>query len=106
MDVKMEDSGELSANAQVTTVRTYYKGMILVNGTGAIASVAIHNCASDANGGSPSAANMVAELSLPAVDGDCIVDNPTGVIECPNGIRAVKTTGTVKFHVRYCAQPK
>ncbi len=102
MDVKMDDSGELSANAQITTVRTFYKGLILMNGAATLSNVTIHNCSA---AGTPSAANMVAELGLPAVDGDCIVDNPTGVIECPDGIRAVKVEGTVKFHVRYAAQP-
>lgn len=103
MDVKMESSGELSANAQVTTVKTYYKGLILVNTAAAVCSVTIHNCSA---AGTPSAANMVAKLSTPAVDGDCRVDNPTGVIECPDGIRAVKAAGTVKYLVRYCAQPQ
>ena len=103
MDVKMEDSGELAANAQITTVRTYYKGLILISGAAAISNVTIHNCSA---AGTPSTSNMVAELSLPATDGDCIVDNPTGVIECPAGIRAVLVEGTVKYHVRYCAQPK
>ena len=102
MDVKMEDSGELAANAQISTVKTYYKGLILVNGAATISNVTIHNCSA---AGTPAAANMVAELSLPATDGDCIVDNPTGVIECPDGIRAVLVEGTVKYHVRYCAQP-
>ncbi len=98
----MDDSGELSGNAQITTVRTFYKGLILMNGAATLSNVTIHNCSA---AGTPSAANMVAELGLPAVDGDCIVDNPTGVIECPAGIRAVKVEGTVKFHVRYAAQP-
>ena len=103
MDVKMENSGELAANAQITTVKTYYKGLILINGAAAVSNVTIHNCSAT---GTPSTSNMVAELSLPAVDGDCVVDNPTGVIECPDGIRAVKVEGTVKYHVRYCAQPQ
>ena len=103
MDVKMANSGELAANAQISTVKTYYKGLILINGTNAVSNVTIHNCSV---AGTPSAANMVAELSLPAVDGDCVVDNPTGVIECPDGIRAVLVKCTVKYHVRYCAQPQ
>ena len=103
MDVKMENSGEQNDSAQITTVRTYYKGLILINTSAAVSNVTVHNCSAT---GTPSAANMVGELSLPAVDGDCIVDNPTGVIECPDGIRAVLVEGTVKYHVRYCAQPK
>ena len=102
MDVKMGYSGELAANAQITTVKSYYKGLILMNGHATISNVTIHNCSA---AGTPSATNMVAELSLPATDGDCIVDNPTGVIECPDGIRAVKVEGTVKFHVRYSVLP-
>ena len=105
MDVKMGYSGELSDSAQISAVRSYYKGLILVNEGAAIAKVTIHNCASDANGGTPAATNMVAELAIPATDGDSKVDNPTGVIECPDGIRAVKVEGTVKFHVRYSVQP-
>ena len=98
----MDDSGQLAANGQVTTVRSYYKGMILVNKAATLSNVTIHNCSAT---GTPSAANMVAELGLPAVDGDCIVDNPTGVIECPDGIRAVLVEGTVKYHVRYSILP-
>lgn len=102
MDVRMEDSGELNASAQITTVKTYYKGLILISGAAAVSNVTIHNCSA---AGTPSTSNMVAELSLPATDGDCIVDNPTGVIECPAGIRAVKVEGTVKYHVRYAVLP-
>jgi len=102
MDVKMGYSGELAANGQITTVRSYYKGLILMNTGATVSNVTIHDCSA---AGTPSAANMVAELGLPAVDGDCIVDNPTGVIECPDGIRAVVVEGTVKFHVRYSVMP-
>ena len=99
----MAYSGELDDSAQISTIKTYYKGLILINGAAAVSNVTIHNCSV---AGTPSATNMVAELSLPAVDGDCIVDNPTGVIECPDGIRAVKVEGTVLYHVRYSAQPQ
>lgn len=102
MDVKMGYSGELTGNAQITTTKTYYKGLILMNTAATLSNVTIHNCSA---AGTPSAANMVAELGLPATDGDCIVDNPTGVIECPDGIRAVKVEGSVKFHVRYSVLP-
>jgi len=102
MDVKMGYSGELTGNGQITTVRSYYKGLILMSAAATISNVTIHDCSA---AGTPSAANMVAELGLPAVDGDCIVDNPTGVIECPDGIRAVVVEGTVKFHVRYSVMP-
>jgi len=98
----MDDSGQLAANGQITTVRSYYKGCILMNAAATLSNVTIHNCSAT---GTPSAANMVAELGLPAVDGDCIVDNPTGVIECPDGIRAVLVEGTVKYHVRYSILP-
>lgn len=101
MDVKMGNSGEQNGSAQITTFKAFYKGLILINGAAAISNVTIHNCTA---AGTPSTSNMVAELSLPATDGDCIVDNPTGVIECPNGIRAVLVEGTVKFHVRYAVQ--
>jgi len=102
MDVKMEDSGEQNDSAQITTFKSYYKGLILINGAATISNVTIHNCTA---AGTPSTTNMVAELSLPATDGDCILDNPAGVIECPDGIRAVKVEGTVKYHVRYSVQP-
>ena len=103
MDVKMGYSGQLTNTAQITTVKSYYKGAILKSGDGAaVCSIAIHNCAAAAT---PSAATMVAELSLPAVPGSCIVDNPTGVVECPDGIRVIRAEGTVRFHIRYSVMP-
>jgi len=111
MDVKMFYSGEQNGNIQIATFRCYYKGAILVavSGTAEVA-IAIHNCTST---GTPTAANMVAKLSIPATvtgcsrKGDCIVDNPTGVIECPDGIRVVKSgAGTCKYHIRGCVQPR
>ena len=105
MDVKMFYSGEQNGNIQIATFRCYYKGAILVavSGTAEVA-IAIHNCTST---GTPTAANMVAKLSLVATKGGCIVDNPTGVIECPDGIRVVKSgAGTCKYHIRGCAQPQ
>ena len=102
MDVKMGYSGQLSDNAQITTVKSFYKGGILIAGSAAKCRVTIHNCSA---ADTPAAANMVAELSVPATDGQGFVDNPTGVIECPDGIRAVKVTGTIKYHIRYAIQP-
>jgi hypothetical protein len=104
MDVKLAYSGEQNGNIQIAAFRCYYKGAILVavNGTAEVA-IAIHNCKST---GTPTAANMIAKLSLPATKGICIVDNPGGVTECPDGIRVVKSgAGTCKYHVRYSAQP-
>ena len=103
MDVKMGYSGQLTNTAQITTVKSYYKGAILKSGDGAaVCSIKIYDCAS---GGTPAAATMIAELSLPATPGSCIVDNPTGVVECPNGIRVIRAGGTVKFHIRYSILP-
>ena len=102
MDVRMGNSGELSTNKQILDVSGYYKGLIIVNTLASVSNVTIHNCSSE---GTPSADNMVAELSLPAVQGDCKVDNPTGVIDCPKGIRAIVVAGSVKYHVRYSALP-
>ena len=102
MDVKMGYSGQLSGDAQVSTVRSYYKGAILRVASAAKGHIQIHNCSA---AGTPAAANMVAELSVSATDCKCAVDNPTGVIECPDGIRVVKVTGTITYHVRYAIQP-
>lgn len=102
MDVKLGYSGQLSANAQITTEKTYYKGAILKSATAGIAYITIHNCSA---AGTPSAANMVAEVSTPATDGAFEKDNPDGVIECPDGIRVVKISGTIKYHIRYAVLP-
>ena len=102
MDVKLGYSGQLAASAQITTEKTYYKGAILRVASAAKGHIQIHNCSA---AGTPSTANMVAELSVPATDCECRVDNPTGVVECPDGIRVVKVTGTITYHVRYAVQP-
>lgn len=105
MDVKMENSGQKTGNLQITTFSAYYKGAILINATSveaSVASITIHNCSAT---GTPDAGNMVAELSTIAAVGDYRVDAPTGVIECPNGIRVVKTGDSMRYHVRYSILP-
>lgn len=104
MGVKLAYSGQKSDNEQITAFKAFYKGAILVNldNVASVARIAIHNCSST---GTPSATNMIAELSLPATTGESKVDNPTGVIECPDGIRVVKSTGTLTYHIRYSIQP-
>ena len=96
-------SGQQSASAQIIDEKFYYCGAILRTTAATAYSLQIHNCSSV---GTPSAANMVAELSVPAVADTCVVDNPKGAIECPDGIQAVLSTGTTaRYHVRGSALP-
>lgn len=99
--IKMFTSGEQNGNIQIATYRCYYTGAILVAASGsAEVAISIHNCTSS---GTPNAGNMVAKLSLIATKGGCIVDNPLGVSECPDGIRVVKSgAGTCKYIIRGC----
>ena len=91
----------VSTGANIIDEKFYYKGSILI-GAGAAASLKIHNCSST---GTPSAANMVAELSVPAVAGECAVDNLHGAIECPDGITYVLSGASAVCHIRGCATP-
>lgn len=102
MDVKMFPSGQQIANAVITTKNCYYKGAIL-RGAGVVTILAIYNSKTLA---AVTSANMVAVLSVPAVDGECKIDNPTGVIPCPNGICAVLEGAGAVYHVRAAGSPK
>jgi len=95
-------SGQLDDSAQVSTERTFYRSATLIAGADAKARITIHNCSAS---GTPSTDNMVGEVSTPATDGAQETDDPGGLIECPDGIRVVKVSGTIKYHVRYAAQP-
>ena len=96
-------SGQKAASAQIIAEKFYYVGAILLTTDATAYILQIHNCSA---AGTPSAANMVAELSVPGVANSYAVDSPKGCIECKDGIRCVLSTGTTgRYHVRGSALP-
>ena len=91
----MFSSGQKAASAVIIAEACFYGGSILIGAT-SVATLQIHNCKALAG---VTAANMVGEISVTAVAGDCKVDPVPKGISCPKGLVAI-LDGTAKYHVR------